>query len=386
MSMKMKKLLLIHTNYQQTGGEDVAVLNELELWKERFTLDKLIFSNEIKRPILQTFSLILNKNFLSKKILEDRLKNFNPDYCIVHNTWFEGSLVIFDVLKKNNIKSFIKLHNYRHQCNSSFLIFRHIKTGDFCRACGIRKKRFQIFNKCSESSYIRSIFMIRYSKKYLKILKKSYFQILVLGNFQKKKLIELGVDEERVHIFQNYLSEEKAEKLNFNEPFLLFGGRITHEKGVRELIKTFLDCKLENINLKIIGEGPLLEELKQVYNLPNIDFVGKVSNQKLLSYIESSVAVVTSTKTFEGQPTILCEASMLGKVSIFPETGSILEFFPSKYSYSFTQYDYVDLKNKIIDLVNNESIEVQGRANKDYILEYLSKESLINKFNKILEV
>ena len=38
----MKKLLLIHNSYRQQGGEDIAVINELELLNNNFNTDDVV--------------------------------------------------------------------------------------------------------------------------------------------------------------------------------------------------------------------------------------------------------------------------------------------------------------------------------------------------------
>ena len=62
-----------------------------------------------------------------------------------------------------------------------------------------------------------------------------------------------------------------------------------------------------------------------------------------MQIISKSIAVVTATKLYEGQPTLLCEASGLGVPSIFPDTGGIFEFFPKNYPLSFKKFDHLDL-------------------------------------------
>ena len=119
-------------------------------------------------------------------------------------------------------------------------------------------------------------------------------------------------------------------------------------------------------------------------NSENIEIIGEVPNDKVLDYIENSKAVVTATKLFEGQPTLLCEASMLGVPSIFPNTGGVLEFFPQDYIYSFEQFNYEDLKEKINLLSNLELLEIEGKNNKDFILDILDRDNLIEDFKKII--
>ena len=41
----MKKILVIHTNYQTKGGEDIAVENEIELLKTKYDVEVVYFEN-----------------------------------------------------------------------------------------------------------------------------------------------------------------------------------------------------------------------------------------------------------------------------------------------------------------------------------------------------
>ena len=96
----MKKLLIVHTNYQNKGGEDIAVEKEISFLKRNYEVKTLIFSNDIENIFNQIFSFLLNKNKKSMKKLNSLLDEFNPDIVYVHNTWFKASLGIFSILKK----------------------------------------------------------------------------------------------------------------------------------------------------------------------------------------------------------------------------------------------------------------------------------------------
>ena len=99
----------------------------------------------------------------------------------------------------------------------------------------------------------------------------------------------------------------------------------------------------------------------------------------------SILAVVTATRLYEGQPTLLCEASSLGVPSIFPKSGGIEEFFPDNYILSFNQFDYEDLENKLKFISNTSQLEKIGNENKNYIFSYLNEKKLIDSFNRIID-
>ena len=110
----MKKILIIHNNYQNIGGEDLAVISEVQLLKKEYIVDTLYFSNNVDRYLSTLFWLIFGVNLNSKNKLKKKIEEFQPDIAYVHNTWFRASIGIFNILNKQNIKTIVKLHNFRY--------------------------------------------------------------------------------------------------------------------------------------------------------------------------------------------------------------------------------------------------------------------------------
>ena len=115
-----------------------------------------------------------------------------------------------------------------------------------------------------------------------------------------------------------------------------------------------------------------------------MEVLGEVSNDEVQKLMISSIAIVSATKLLEGQPTLLCEASILGKASIFPNTEGISEFFPPETKLSFQQYNYDNLFEKLNMLSQEDLLELEGKNNKKFIINKLNNESLINNFEKII--
>lgn len=380
----MKKILIVHTKYQNIGGEDIAVENEVRFLEKYFDVKSLYFTNKIENYFNDFSLFILNKNRKSMKKLENTIDSFKPDYVYVHNTWFKGSLGIYKVLLDRNIQAILKLHNFRYFCTKSYLLKNHLDGNTACNACGIKFRKGKIFNKYFDDSYIKSFLAIRFGKKLVSLLKSRKFKILVLTDFHKKFITNLGVNKNTVFNMPNYIDLNYENLEGSKEDYILYAGRISKEKGLNELIESFKKANISNLSLKIIGNGPILNELKAKHRSANIELLGEKTNKEVINYIKNSRAVVTATKLFEGQPTFLCEASLLGVPSIFPKSGGIEEFFPNNYDLSYNQFDYEDLISKFELLKNLDTIKKIGIENKDYIKKHLNKNLLIKEFEKIL--
>ena len=127
------------------------------------------------------------------------------------------------------------------------------------------------------------------------------------------------------------------------------------------------------------------KNLKEKYDDPRILYMGEIDNSQALKHIAESAAVVTATKLYEGQPTLLCEAASIGVPSIFPLTGGINEFFPEEYKFSFKQYDYEDLKLKILLSADKDLNMKIGKENKKYINQHLDEKALVKNFACFLD-
>jgi len=383
----MKKILLIHNTYRNLGGEDIAVASEVEILKKHYDVKEIYFSNLDTSHTKLLMLLLFNRNRRSEDVVKKAIIEYSPDLIYIHNTWFNISLGIFKMIQGFNIPVFLKIHNFRYFCTNTLSFRKHLNNEKYCPACGLKNKKNKIFNLYFESSLLKSLLMIRYGLKYFKIIKNTHMKILVLTDFHKKFLKKLGVAENKVLVQHNFIPKIQSEPFSQNskkqKKFIVYAGRVSKEKGVEDLIKTFLDCDFQDVDLKIIGEGPIQEQLNKKFKDDSIHFEGLMQNKDVKNIISNSIGVVTSTKLYEGQPTLLCEASSLGKISIFPDSGGIKEFFPPEYEYCFISEDYKDLKKKLLSLVENSNNLEIGKQNKEFIEKLLNENNLLNNFEMI---
>ena len=381
----MKKILIIHSIYSKKGGEDIAVENEIELLKTKYDVEVVYFENKIQN-IIDLFYLVTQNNLKSVNKVKEALLQFKPDIVYVHNTWFKAGIGIYKLLRKKNIRTIQKIHNYRFDCSRYFLSTNHLRNQTLCPACGIKKDNLGIFNRYFPESFLKSLFVILYSKKYFKILRRYPLKILVLSEFQKNYIENLGIKSTKISIFPNpiNISVEKISNYDSESTNVVFAGRLVQTKGVEEILQIWERIDTKNLILEIIGTSNEKNNLSEKYSSKNIRFTGELSNNDVKRKIKTAKAVITATKLFEGQPRILLEASSFGVPSIYPNFGGMNDFFPSEYRLSFKQFNYDDLEQKIMMLHDSKLLSHESEEIKKHLMTNYSDEFLYKKFKNIL--
>jgi len=386
--VSLQKILVINTKYRVFGGEDANIVDELNFLKKNFEVEYLEYKNSDKITISDLIGFLTLSNVISNRKLRSKINSFNPDIVYVHNTWFKAGLGIYKLLRKKSIKTIQKIHNYRFECSRFFLSKNHIRNQIQCPACGLKKDNLGIFNRYFPESFLKSVFVIFYSKKYFKILKDYPLKIIVLSNFQKNYIENLGINNNKISISPNPIDISFKEISNYNpeSKSVVFAGRLVETKGVEEILKIWERIDSKDLILEIIGSSDEKNNLSEKYSSKKIKFIGELSNQEVKRRIKTSRAVITATKLFEGQPRVLLEASSYGVPSIYPNFGGMSDFFPTDYKLSFRQFNYEDLEKKIMMLHDSKLLSDVSKEIENFLITNLSNEILNTKFKNILNI
>ncbi|EOX4341818.1 glycosyltransferase family 4 protein [Vibrio cholerae] len=125
------------------------------------------------------------------------------------------------------------------------------------------------------------------------------------------------------------LESDKKNKCNNNAINFLMVGVFNKRKNHEVAINAFINAKIYNSNLTIIGDGPLWGEMRDKYSLQeNINFIGKVNNPR--DYM-CQCDVFLSSSLAEGLPMAMIESmsESLGYiVSDIPPHREIYEICP----------------------------------------------------------
>lgn len=310
-------------------------------------------------------------SFEAKRKLEKLIKETKPDIAHLHIFQHQLSLSILDVLKKYNIPVVYTAHDLKMICPNYKMLNND---GKVCEKCKNGKYYNCLKYKCMKQSTIKSF--IGMSEAYINKWRKAYEKIdyiITPSKFYKDKFIEFGINPNKITHISNFLTTDEIEyDCLKDKDYYLYFGRLSEEKGIMTLINA---SKETGIQLKIVGTGPLKEEIDSYIsdnNLNNIETLGFKAGKELYTLVANSKAVVLPSEWYENGPYSAIEALKLKKPIIGSDLGGIPELIDEGKNGLIFQHANI---NSLV-----EKIQMFEKINNDEILE-MGKNSNI-KFNE----
>jgi glycosyltransferase involved in cell wall biosynthesis len=323
------KILLVHNYYRSVNpsGENMVFDQErslLELHGHEVEVFNYFSDNIEKKNIigkmLQAFSIPWNHKVYKR--IKEVVSEIGPDVIHVHNTFPMISPSIFFGIK--NIPCVLTLHNYRIFCSSAVLM----RDGKICTKCIDRGSVVpSLLYGCYRKSRILTIPLAAsiLLHKILKTWKKQVDAFIVFSEFQKKMVILGGCPKEKIHIKPNYypdIQNNENVKCVHREKFVLFVGRLSEEKGVKTMIKAWLQWD-DAPKLHIVGDGPLRSILESKSAGKEIYFHGQLNKKETQKYMSTATLLLIPSECYEGFPMVLHEAFFSGTPVIASNLGSL---------------------------------------------------------------
>ncbi|MEX1211374.1 MAG: glycosyltransferase family 4 protein [Balneolaceae bacterium] len=326
------KILQIHNRYRQRGGEDVAVEQERALLASRHEVIAWEKENEVELESLWARIRLLvstHDSQRSRREMAQRLSDRPVDLVHVHNTFPLFTPGVLEVAREKGIPAVMSLHNYR-LIHPNGLLFHEGKIDE-------RSVNGSAWRTVPDGVYRDSILqtavvahLIEHHRK-----KKTWQRVpdlfIVLTEFAKQKLAEGGIPEQKMVVKPNFTEDPfngplsghpKPGDRGVKPPVFLYVGRMSREKGVEDVIETWLRHRPQAV-LRLIGEGPQKSDLQErSKNNPEIEWAGRLPHEEVLREMARSRALLFSSRCYEGFPMTLVEAFASGCPVIATDIGS----------------------------------------------------------------
>ena len=218
--------------------------------------------------------------------------------------------------------------------------------------------------------------------------------ILSISGSKSIEVIPMGVD------LSKFSPEKKdlrlRQKLNIQNEFILFVGRLAEKKGIEYMIKAMpiVLRQLPKSKLAIVGDGPEMGKLKNLVKELNIEnsiiFVGKIRNEELPKFYATAdvfvgPSIVTDKGDTEGLGVVFLEAIASGTCVIGSNVGGIPDIIKhNKTGILVEQKNPSQLAHSIVDLLKNKKLQQKLKKSAiNHIKSTYSWNIVAGKFDKI---
>jgi glycosyltransferase involved in cell wall biosynthesis len=317
------RILLVHNNYQQRGGEDSVFEAERDLLSAAgHEVSTQVVSNSV---IADTGSALRAAagtvyNFAARRMIANAIRSVRPDVVHVHNFFPLLSPAIFDACAAEGVGVVLTLHNFRLACASGMLL----RNGQPCEDCIGRMPWRAVRHRCYRNSGAGSAVvaaMISWHS-FVGTWDRKVDRFIALTDFARDLFVRAGLPADRIAVKPNFAPEAAVTVLPATaRRGFVFVGRLSPEKGIACLIEAWRDCCLP---LTIVGGGPLEDLVRAAADAnPAIKFVGQQPPERVFGEMSVAKAVLVPSTCYENFPLTVAEAFAHGTPVIASRLGGL---------------------------------------------------------------
>lgn len=398
------RILLVNKFHYLKGGSEKYYFELANLLKEKghqiafFSMqneknvetgEKEYFVNEIDLNTgskLKALDVIYSKE--NKKKMLEALEDFRPDIVHVNNFQRQLSESIIQAANERKIPVIYTAHDVQAICPAITMLDSN---KEICELCKNGKYLNCIKKKCIKDSTLKSILGAIEGKYYRikKVYNKKIAYIITPSEFYKQKLIEDGIDANKIETIHNFINVNQYNLQIEDQGYALYIGRLSKEKGILNLIEAF--SNIQNEKLYIAGDGPEKEKIEKIIKdrhlEENIILLGYLNQDQVKEYLRKARFVVVPSIWYENCPYSILETQAIGKPVIGANIAGIPELVHDKVNGSTYQYDDIrELEEKMKLLFENKLLaEEYGKKAKEIAIKEYSTDAYYNQIIKIYE-
>ncbi|WP_041220625.1 glycosyltransferase family 4 protein [Deinococcus geothermalis] len=380
-------VLVVHNFYQQGGGEDQVFWAETQALRE---WGVNVTTHTVHNDVIQKGSHLRTAlgtvwNAGAARTLAQLVERDRIDVVHFHNTFPLISPAAYRAVRSRGAAVVQTLHNFRLLCVNA-LLFRE---GHVCEAClGHTLPWPGVQHACYRGSRAGSAVVagMLTAHRLLGTYAREVDVYIALTSFARDKLIQGGLPADKLVIKSNFLRDpaelrDPADRggESEEEPYALFVGRLSQEKGVGTLLCAWRDLG-GRLPLKIVGDGPLAPLVEQAArDFPGVHWLGRQPSPRVLELMRSAQMLIFPSEWYEGFGITLLEAFASG----LPVVASDLSAIPTIVQHGctgrlFQPGDAADLAAQVRWLLDHprEHAAMRRAARQEYETRYTAERNM----------
>ena len=316
MRMGTLRILLVHNAYQQRGGEDSVVDDEIQLLRDHGHEVELYRRDnhdiESMRKLAAARDTLWSAR--TEHEVEAVLGRFRADVIHVHNTFPLISPSLYWAAAKRHVPVVQTLHNFRLLCPQAMLL----RKGKVCEDCVGKIPWRGVARRCYRESLPQSAVLaaMLVLHRGLGTYASKVTRFIALNDFCREVFVRGGLPANRLCVKPNFVADpgsSSATRAGF-----LYVGRLSAEKGIATLADALAAASSQQC--EVIGTG--LVEMA-IGKLPNVGMAGWQEGAYITERMKNSLALVMPSLWYENFPRTLVEAFACGLPVIASRLGAM---------------------------------------------------------------
>lgn len=330
------KVLLVHNEYQQPGGEDIVFRLEHQLLSSfghrvvtyrRSNLEINGYSPTQRLLLLRQMTWAED----SKRDIARILRQEKPDVVHVHNTFTQISPSIYTACIEAGVPVVQTLHNFRLLCPAA-TFYREGRICDDCVTHGLRRSILHGCYRNSRSSTAAVAVMLAAHRR-LQTWNRKITAYIALTEFARQQFIRGGLPSEKIYVKPNFAAPDPNQGTQ-GGGYAIFVGRLSPEKGLSNLLRAWRSLS-NKVPLRIVGDGPLRPELAKYVErngLSSVRFMGRLDRAQTLEAIKEARFLILPSVCYENFPMTIVEAFAGGTPVICSRLGGMREIVTHQHT------------------------------------------------------
>jgi glycosyltransferase involved in cell wall biosynthesis len=383
------KIILVHCQYQQPGGEDVVFEQERQLL-ERAGHQVVVYQRSnfevdsypgVKRLVLLKKAIW---NDATRETFADLLRAERPDVVHVHNTWIMISPAIYSACREAGVPVVQTLHNYRLLCP----VGTFFRDGRPCEECMEHSLWRSLRNRCYRDSRAETaaVSMMLAVHRTRHTWEREVTSYIALTEFARSKFLQGGLPPEKVFVKPNFVDPDPGPRTSDGD-YAVFAGRLSQERRISSLLDAWTRIR-SCIPLVIVGGGVQQDLLAQKASNSKLDvvkFTGLLPHDQAVATIRGARFLIFSSEWYETFGLTMIEAFACGVPVICSRLGAMQEIVDDgRTGLHFTPGDSQDLAEKVEWAWNHpQQMQQMSKAARQ---EYEDKYSAARNYPRLLEI
>jgi glycosyltransferase involved in cell wall biosynthesis len=328
------RVLVAHSFYRLSGGEDRYVTDQIALLRHRHVVELLRRDNEDLSGGAGTLAQMTFSRAQERAVTEV-VAAFRPDLVHLHNAYPSLGPAVHRAAARLRVPLVMTVHNYRLRCPNGYLFTE----GERCRRCEGGAYHNAVMHRCFESKAQAAGYATAlWTHRFVLDLPSKVDLFIAPSEFVGRRLLEWGLPPERIEVVPHPTTLRPATTAPGD--YGLYAGRLSPEKGLDLLLEAL--GAAGNPPFKVVGGGPLLERLEARARALGLDatrFMGHVSSEEVGRLLAGARFVVVPSLWEEVAGLAAIEAMAAGRPLLVADSGGLPELVRGGEGLSFPAGD-----------------------------------------------